>query len=133
MPKFSVASKRNLAEAHPLLQKLFNVVILEADCTVLDGQRGKDEQEKAYVSGHSKAHFGQSPHNYIPAIALDVVPYPLDWNDIPSFIALSKIVKAKAKELNIPISYGGDWKSIRDYPHYELDPWRDWAKKSKLI
>lgn len=133
MPKFGPASKKNLAEAHPLLQKLFNEVIKDADCTVLDGQRGRAEQERAFSHGHSRAHFGQSPHNYIPAVALDVVPYPLDWTDIPAFVALSKIVKSKAEELNIPISYGGDWKSIKDYPHYELNPWRDWAKKSKLI
>src|SRR5690349_12542941 len=133
MPSFSAASKKALAQAHPLLQQLFAEVIKEFDCKVLDAQRGRAKQEEAFRRGNSRAHFGQSPHNYAPAIALDVVPYPLDWEDIPSFKALGKVVKAKAKALQIPISWGGDWSSLKDYPHYELAPWRDFAKKSKLI
>jgi peptidoglycan L-alanyl-D-glutamate endopeptidase CwlK len=133
MPKFGAASKRNLAEAHPLLQQLFNEVIKDANCTVLDAQRGRKAQELAFAQGHSKAHFGDSAHNYVPAVALDVVPYPLDWNDLASFRTLAAMVKIKAKQLSIPIQWGGDWKGLVDMPHYELSPWRDWAKKSKLI
>lgn len=133
MPSFGTSSRKNLAEAHPLLQQLFREVIKDIDCKVLDGQRGEQEQEAAFRRGNSRAHFGQSPHNYIPAVSLDVVPWPLDWNDIASFKALGKVVKAKAKALGIPISWGGDWKSLKDYPHYELTPWRDYAKKSKLV
>lgn len=129
MPKFSASSKKHLAGAHPLLQQLFNEVIKDIDCTVLDSQRGRAAQEKAFASGNSKAHFGQSAHNWSPSVALDVVPFPLDWKDIKAFRALGKVVKAKAKALGIPISYGGDWPNFKDYPHYELDPWRVWAKK----
>jgi peptidoglycan L-alanyl-D-glutamate endopeptidase CwlK len=131
MPKFSAASKARLAQAHPLLQKLFNAVILETDCTVLDAQRGKAAQEAAFAARRSRAHFGQSAHNWSPAVALDVVPYPLDWENTAAFRALAAVVKRKAKELGIPIAWGGDWKTLVDMPHYELSPWRDWAKKSK--
>lgn len=133
MPKFGAQSKAALAQAHPELQRLFAEVIKEIDCKVLDATRGKAAQELAFNKGNSKAHFGESPHNYVPAIALDVVPWPLDWDDLKSFRALGKVVKAKAVELDIPISWGGDWKSFKDYPHYELSPWRTWAKKSKLV
>lgn len=133
MPKFGAASRRNLAEAHPLLQQLFNEVIKDFDCAVLDGSRGRAAQEEAFKRGHSRAHFGQSAHNYTPAIAVDVVPYPIDWTDLKRFKALGKVVKAKAIALGIPISWGGDWTSIKDYPHYELNPWRKFAKDSKLI
>jgi peptidoglycan L-alanyl-D-glutamate endopeptidase CwlK len=133
MPKFSAKSKASLAKARPELRRLFEAVIFEIDCTVLDSERGKAAQEKAFNAGNSKAHFGQSPHNYTPSIAVDVVPYPLDWNDLAAFRKLGKVVKAKAKELGIPINWGGDWRSLKDFPHYELSPWRDWAKKSALI
>jgi peptidoglycan L-alanyl-D-glutamate endopeptidase CwlK len=133
MPSFSAKSKASLAKARPELQKLFAAVILEIDCTVLDSERGKAAQEKAFKAGNSKAHFGQSPHNFTPSIAVDVVPYPLDWDDIAAFKKLGAVVKRKAKELGIPISWGGDWRSLKDFPHYELSPWRDWAKKSALI
>jgi peptidoglycan LD-endopeptidase CwlK len=131
MPKFGKASRDNLAEAHPLLQKLFNEVIKETDCKVLDAQRGKAAQEEAFRKGHSRAHFGQSPHNYSPSIALDVVPWPLNWKDTESFKRLAAVVKAKAKALKIPITWGGDWKSLVDMPHYELKPWRTFAAKAR--
>jgi peptidoglycan L-alanyl-D-glutamate endopeptidase CwlK len=49
-----------------------------------------------------------------------VCPVPLDWNNISAFIALSLRVKAKAHELGIKIRYGGDFKNLADFPHYEL-------------
>jgi peptidoglycan L-alanyl-D-glutamate endopeptidase CwlK len=131
MPKFGAASKRNLAEAHPLLQQLFNAVILKTDCTVLDAQRNRQQQEQAFALGHSRAHFGQSAHNWSPAVAVDVVPYPLDWEDTKAFQALAHVVLETAKELDIPITWGGSWATLKDMPHYELTPWREWAKKSK--
>lgn len=132
-------SKKRLQNAHPLLQKLFNEVAKETDIQVLDSLRGEAAQMLAYRSGRSKAKFEQSAHNYCPAIALDVVPLPLDWKNWKAFEKLSQIVLAKAKALNIPIRWGGDWNmnGIRDErfidgPHYELHPWRKWVKESKL-
>ena len=90
----------------------------------------------------SKAHFGDSAHNYDPAIAMDIVPYPVDWNDTKSFIKLQfEVIKPIAKDLGIPIRQGLDWnmngvvtdETFRDYPHVELHPWRKWARESKLV
>ena len=33
---------------------------------------------------------------------------------------LADVFKQKAKELNINIVWGGDWKSFKDCPHFEL-------------
>lgn len=132
MPSFSTRSKKNLAGAHPLLQQLFNEVIKDFDCTVLDSQRGKAAQEEAFRRGNSKARHGQSPHNYAPSLAVDVVPYPIDWDNIAAFRRLVNVVKRKAKALGIPISCGADWRSFKDYPHHELTPWRKFAKDSQL-
>ena len=65
------------------------------------------------------------------AVALDVVPSPIDWSDLGRFRALAAIVKAEAAARNIPIAWGGDWVGLRDMPHYELDPWRAFAAKAK--
>lgn len=140
MPTFSTRSKRALAAAHPLLQKLFAEVIKEFDCVVLEGRRGKADQEKAFKGGFSKARFGESAHNYSPAIALDVCPYPIDWKNEKAFLRLSEVVLRKARELAIPIRWGGDWdgdgdrtdQKLMDLPHYELNPWRQYAKGSSL-
>ena len=125
----------DLKEAHPLLQKLVAEVkkkYPKLKFQVLEARRGRVAQETAYAKGNSKAHFGQSPHNYTPAIALDIVPIPLNWKDINAFKALAPYFLNVAKELNIPISWGGNWKSFKDYPHYELTPWSTYAKKASL-
>ena len=137
----SAASKKRLAGAHTDLQRLFNKVAETFPIVILDSQRGKEAQEKAFREGNSKAHFGQSAHNWNPSIALDVCPDPIDWNNRKRFIELSKVVLPLAKEMKIPIRWGGDWnmngvltdEKLSDLPHYELHPWREFAKKSKLF
>jgi peptidoglycan L-alanyl-D-glutamate endopeptidase CwlK len=59
-------------------------------------------------------------HNYRPALAADLAPYPLDWNDTARFEALAKVVLACAKRLGVPLTWGGDWKRFKDFPHFEL-------------
>ena len=49
-----------------------------------------------------------------------MVPLPLDWNDIPAFERLGKLIMKKAEELNIKIKWGRDFTNLKDYPHYEL-------------
>lgn len=134
MPALSASSQQRLDGAHPLLRKLFAACAANPACppfAILDSQRGRQAQEKAFALGHSRAHFGQSAHNWSPAVALDVVPYPIDWNNLARFNALSAFVLGQAAKMNIPITWGGSWTKLRDYPHYELAPWRDYAAKSK--
>lgn len=135
MPVFGKVSKAALAEAHPELQRLLKEAIKVTDFKILDSTRGKLEQERAFARGFSKVHFGSSAHNWSPSIAVDLLPKPYDWNNKQSFIDLSRVILPLAKKLNIPIRWLGDpnmdgnlgdgW----DFPHYELHPWRTWAKK----
>lgn len=136
MPKFSKRSKDNLATADIKLQQLFNAVIEEFDCTVIYGHRTPEEQFELFKKGREKkdgwwvktgktvtnldGNIKKSKHNYYPSKAVDVVPFPLDWTDIKAFELLAKVVKAKAEELNIEVTWGGDWVSLRDYPHWEI-------------
>lgn len=136
MPKFSKRSKDNLATADIKLQQLFNAVIEEFDCTVIYGHRTPEEQFELFKKGREKkdgwwvktgktvtnldGNIKKSKHNYYPSKAVDVVPFPLDWTDIKAFELLAKVVKAKAEELNITVTWGGDWVSLRDYPHWEI-------------
>ena len=59
-------------------------------------------------------------HNKKPSLAVDVVPYPVDWSDIERFIRFGWFVKGLAIGLGIKIRWGGDWKRFKDYPHFEL-------------
>lgn len=35
-------------------------------------------------------------------------------------IPIADAIKAAAKEKNVAITYGGDWRKFKDYPHFEL-------------
>jgi len=63
-----------------------------------------------------------------PARAVDVVPYPIDWDDREGFYAFGGFVKGVASQKGIKIRWGGDWDSDNDLhdqnfidlPHFEL-------------
>lgn len=139
MPHFGKESLRNLKQLHPDLQMVLREAIKEFDFKIMDAQRGRAEQEYAFKKGNTKAHFGQSAHNYIPAIACDIYPYPIDFDDIGRFKDMARVVLRIAKAHKVPLRWGGDWNMDGntadgwDFPHFELHPWRTWAKKSKLI
>ena len=116
----SKTSKQKLNTCHSDLIKLIEAVAETEKCAVICGFRGRHEQEKAYMAGKSKAKWGQSKHNLKPSHAVDVVPVPLNWEDIPAFEKLGEKIMAKAKELGISIRWGRDFINLKDYPHFEL-------------
>lgn len=116
----SKRSMQKLNTCHSDLKKLIEAVAEDEKCAVICGFRGRYEQEKAYNTGKSKAKFGQSKHNLKPSRAVDVVPLPLNWDDIPAFERLGEKIMAKAEELNIKVKWGRDFTNLKDYPHYEL-------------
>ena len=115
-----------LDTCHPVLRRLMLLSIEVSDFTVLCGHRGKAEQAAAYEAGHSKLKWPQSRHNVSPSLAVDIAPYPIDWNDEARFIALAGEVKrawsamTDAAKGGYDLSWGGDWVSFRDLPHWEL-------------
>jgi peptidoglycan L-alanyl-D-glutamate endopeptidase CwlK len=132
---------RNRKELHPMLKLVVDEVIKTVDFSILDGSRGRAEQERAFRAGHSKVHFGDSAHNWSPSIAMDLTPYPLDYDNLASFRRLAKAIMAAGKLHAVPLRWGadwdmdGDWKDERflDWGHFELNPWREWARESNLI
>lgn len=128
MPEFGPRSERALETAHPDLQRLFCEVIKHYDCSVLEGHRGQVAQEEAVQKGLSKTHWPDSKHNKVPSLAVDVAPWPIDWNDTQRFYHFAGFVKGIAAMMNIPIRQGCDWdgdsdlkdQTFMDLPHVEL-------------
>jgi peptidoglycan LD-endopeptidase CwlK len=128
MPRFSTRSKQRLATCDEQLQVLFNEVVKHFDCTIIEGYRSRQRQNQAYDAGRSKLKYPQSKHNRKPSLAVDVAPYPIDWKDIGRFLVFGGYVMATAKQLGMPIRWGGDWNGnwdltdqmLFDYPHFEL-------------
>ena len=63
---------------------------------------------------------GGSNHNVYPSVAVDVVPYPEQYSDVKAFEDFAKLVKEVAELLNIKVRWGGDFKTFKDYAHWEL-------------
>jgi peptidoglycan L-alanyl-D-glutamate endopeptidase CwlK len=128
MGKFSGLSKHRLDQCHEKLQDLFNKVVEEYDCTVICGFRTKEDQDEAFRSGKSKIQWPDGKHNQQPSLAVDVVPFPIDWNDKNRFYHFGGYVLGIASSLGIKVRWGGDWngnldfkdQNFHDLPHFEL-------------
>ncbi len=128
MPKFSDRSQERLNTCHPDLKLLFEKIIKKYDCSILEGHRSSTRQDELYSQGKSKAKAGESKHNSTPSLAVDVAPWPIDWNDKDRFYHFGGYVKGVADSLGISVRWGGDWdgdndlkdQSFFDLPHFEL-------------
>ena len=106
MAKFGKSSKRRLATCHEDLQEIFNEVIKHFDCSVLCGHRGEEDQNKAVESGHSKVAWPNGRHNHNPSIAVDVAPYPINWEDRERMTYFAGMVMGIAKAKGIGVRWG---------------------------
>ena len=128
MGVFSKGSYEKLQTCDPRLVVIFEEVVKHFDCTVVCGHRGEAEQESSYIMGKSEKQWPDSKHNKMPSLAVDVVPYPIDWNDYKRMYYFGGYVKRVAEEHGIALRWGGDWDSdtqvldqkFNDLPHFEL-------------
>ena len=122
MAEFGYASSRRLDTCHPSLQVLFRAVVHEFDCSVLEGHRSNERQLDLLNADPPRTTLGpgKSTHNVTPSRGIDVVPYPVDWDDTGRFQHFAGYVKGVAAMLGIKIIWGGDWKSFKDFPHFEI-------------
>ena len=128
MPRFGTRSKQRLATCDERLQKVFNEVIKYIDCSVLEGHRGQERQDKLYEEGKTKLKFPNGRHNMAPSNAVDVTPYPVDWKDRERQTLLAGVVRGTARSMGIRLRWGGDWdmdfqvndNRFDDFPHFEI-------------
>lgn len=143
MYKFGKRSRTNLSTCHKDLQLIFNVVIQYFDCTVICGHRSVEEQQEIYAKGRTKpgnivTHVDgvnkKSKHNHDPSMAVDILPYPIDWERTDQMRYFAGHVMATANLLYAQgiithkVRWGGDWKRtnlvkpnrFQDLPHFEL-------------
>jgi peptidoglycan L-alanyl-D-glutamate endopeptidase CwlK len=134
MPKFGAESLKQLSTSHKDLQTLFNEVIKYFDCKVIEGFRDERAQQEAFKNGHSKLQWPDGKHNHSPSFAVDVAPYPVNFNNIPRFYWFAGYVLATAQQLKLQgrithdIRWGGDWnrntniddEKFKDLFHYEI-------------
>ena len=133
MARFGKRSTANLAQCHPLLQRVFNEVIKYYNHSILVGRREEEAQNKAVADGKSKLIYPKSKHNPIPSNAVDAAPWfnkepHIRWYDTKSFYHFGGFVLGVAAALGIKLRWGGDWDSdgvlddqyFNDLVHFEL-------------
>ena len=129
MYKFSQRSINNLKDVDTRLIMLCKAVLEEFDFTVIEGHRSLEKQMEYFKKGTSRIDgvTKKGKHNHLPSLAVDCIPYKKGHNPFDGskesdimFNKMAEVFKRKAKELNIKLVWGGDWKTLVDKPHFEL-------------
>lgn len=135
---FPLSKKGNerLSQLHPDLQKIIKEYLFYKDLSITEGYRDEKTQNEYKKKGTSNASFGQSPHNYLPSLAVDIYPYPVptilkNGNKVIDDNSKEWDIQAQlfmeiAKNLGIQIEWGGTWKSLVDKPHFQLGCNNNW-------
>lgn len=118
-------SIQRLTGVHPDLVRVVKraIKITPVDFTVLEGLRTKARQVELVKAGASKT----MNSRHLTGHAVDLGAYVggrVSW-DWPLYHRIAKAVKQAAAEEGVPIEWGGDWRSFKDGPHWQL-PWRDY-------
>jgi|TARA_R100000426_G_scaffold23539_3_gene20317 hypothetical protein len=133
MPRYSKKSKQRLATCDQRLQDVFNEVIKHVDCSILEGYRNKERQNKLYDEKRTKVKYPNGRHNVNPSKAVDVTPYPVDWADRERQTLFAGFVIGIARSMGTKIRWGGNWdmysengrwevedNKFDDFPHFEI-------------
>ena len=114
-------SLEKLQGVHPDLVKVVKLAITKTsvDFAVTEGLRTVERQKELLAAGASQT----MNSRHITGHAVDVVAVvgtEIRW-DWPLFSKIAQAMKAAAAELKISIQWGGDWKTFKDGPHFQLD------------
>lgn len=133
MYSFSDRSSRKLSTCHKDLQKIASLAIMisEVDFGISEGHRPVSRQLELYSKGRTKPGDivtyvdgikKKSKHNFEPSLAFDVFAWidgRVSWE--PDYYRkISEAMKDAADTFDLPLTWGGDWESFKDYPHFEL-------------
>lgn len=116
----SKKSRDRLVGVHQDLVKVVEraIEITEIDFAVLEGVRSKTRQEHLVKAGASQT----MRSRHLTGHAVDLGAYvagSVRW-DWPLYHKLAVAVKQAAAELQVPIEWGGDWRTFKDGPHFQL-------------
>ena len=105
MPKFGKRSKQRLEGVNIVLVHILNKLVKIMDVTIIEGVRSQERQDELVKKGASKTKFSK----HIDGRAVDVAPYPIDWEDRERFHYMGGMLKGIAHEMDVKIRLGGDW------------------------
>lgn len=146
-------SLERLNGVHPDLASVVKraIELTTQDFSVLEGVRTDKRQRELYGQGRTAAELraaGVDPKLAKPSMqkvtwtlksnhfkqkdgyghAVDLVPYPLDWNALAKFDAIATAMLQAADDIGVTIRWGADWdqdgnwreRGESDNPHWEI-------------
>ena len=121
MAKFILGdrSTKNLVGVNADLVKVVKraLELSPVDFTVIEGLRTKERQAELMKQGFTRT----LKSRHIIGEAVDIVPLPVDWKNPKPFGLVAEAMKKAADELGVKVTWGGDWKSFVDLPHYQIE------------
>lgn len=114
-------SEKALAGVHPDLVKVVRraAEISAVPITVLEGVRTLARQKQLLAAGASTTLKSRHLTGHAVDLAV-IIGSQVRW-DWPTVGGVAKAMKQAAAELGVSITWGGDWKSFKDGPHFELN------------
>jgi len=107
MYKFGKRSLKRLKGVDSRLVNVLNELIKIMDVTVIEGLRSAERQEELLAQGATKVKYSK----HMEGKAVDICPYPIDWDDRDRFHYMGGMIRGIAKQLNVNVRWGGDWDS----------------------
>ncbi len=126
---FDARSEQLLRGVHPDLVRVMRAALAAAPFPfrITEGLRTIARQRQLVAIGASKT----MRSRHLTGHAVDLVPLvdldndgKIETEEIyhwPLFHKLAPVIKAEAARLGIAIVWGGDWRTFKDGPHWELD------------
>ena len=117
----SQRSRVRLRGVHPALVAVVEAAIARSpvDFTITEGLRTPERQATLVKAGASRT----LRSRHLTGHAVDVaalVDGRVRW-DWPLYRRIAEVFKAVAAEQGTTLTWGGDWRSLKDGPHFELD------------
>uniref|UniRef100_UPI0035C73328 M15 family metallopeptidase n=1 Tax=Serratia quinivorans TaxID=137545 RepID=UPI0035C73328 len=118
--RFSERSEKNLVGVNPELIAVARraLELSTVDFGITEGIRSKERQKQLVAAGASQT----MNSRHLSGHAVDVVAYlgsVISW-EWKYYEQIAAAFKQAGKDLGTAIEWGGDWKTLKDGPHFQL-------------
>jgi len=117
MYKFGRRSRERLKGVDVRLVNVLNELIKMMDVTIIEGLRSAERQKELLAKGATKVKYSK----HMEGKAVDLSPYPIDWENRDGFYYMGGMIRGIAKQMGVNVRFGGDWDSDGDTKDNSFD------------